>query len=97
MRQCQNLDCSDINGTFFSDTRIDYENAPATTNLPMIQQFRLSAAEQVEFERFYFGFTGATGAGQTQDALISQFNLSFIRPGDPVIDVAQGDDLSWLP
>jgi outer membrane protein assembly factor BamB len=97
IRQCQNLDCSDINGTFFSDTRIDYENAPASINLPMIQQFRLSAAEQVEFERFYFGFTGATGAGQTQDALISQFNLSFIRPGDPIVDVAAGDDLNWLP
>jgi hypothetical protein len=97
IRQCQQLDCSDINGTFFSDTRIDYKNAPAATNLPMIQQFRLSAAEQVEFERFFFGFTGATGAGQTQDATISQFNLSFIRPGDPVVNVAAGDDLNWLP
>jgi outer membrane protein assembly factor BamB len=100
MRQCQTLDCSDINGTFFSDTRIDYENAPVgipNLKLPMIQQFRLSAAEQAEFERFYFGFTGSTGAGQTQSAIISQFNLSFIRPGDPVVDVAAGDDPDWLP
>jgi outer membrane protein assembly factor BamB len=97
IRQCQQLDCSDINGTFFSDTRIDYEKAPAMINLPMIQQFSLSAAEQLEFERFFFGFTGATAAGQTQDATISQFNLSFIRPGDPEVDVAAGDDLNWPP
>jgi hypothetical protein len=98
IRQCQNLDCSDITGTFFSDTRIDYKDAPAALPaLPMTQQFSLSAAEQAEFERFYFGFTGSTGAGQTQSALISQFNLSFIRPGDPVVDVAAGDDLGWPP
>jgi outer membrane protein assembly factor BamB len=98
IRQCQVLDCSDITGTFFSDTRIDYKNAPAALpDLPMIQRFRLSAAEQAEFERFYFGFTGATGVGQTQSAIISQFNLSFIRPGDPDVDVAAGDDLGWGP
>jgi len=96
IRQCQTLDCSDITGTFFSDTRIDYENAPATIPaLPMIQEFRLNAAEHAEFELFFFGFTGATGAGQTQDATISQFDLSFIRPGDPVVDVS--DDPDWSP
>ena len=99
IRQCDQLDCSDINGTFFSDPRLDYENAAITT-LPMIQKFRLNGApgeDHDKFDRFYFGFTGATGAGQTQDALISQFNLSFIREGDPVVDVAAGEDPDWLP
>jgi hypothetical protein len=66
----------------------------------MIQKFRLNGApgeDHDKFDRFYFGFTGATGAGQTQDALISQFNLSFIREGDPVVDVAAGEDPDWLP
>jgi hypothetical protein len=94
IRQCQNLDCSDINGTFFSDTRVDYNYSALPATLPMTQKFSLSAAEQVEFERFFFGFTGATGAGQTQDATISQFNLSFIRPGDPVVT---DDALNWPP
>lgn len=100
IRQCQELDCSDINGTFFSDTRLDYQNAPAGITLPMIQQFRLDGApgeDHDKFDRFYFGFTGATGPGQIQDALISQFNLSFIREGDPVIDVAAGQDPNWPP
>ena len=100
IRQCQELDCSDINGTFFSDTRLDYENAPAGITLPMIQQFRLDGSpgeDHDKFDRFYFGFTGATGPGQIQDALISQFNLSFIREGDPVIDVAAGQDPNWPP
>ncbi len=99
IRQCQNLDCSDISGTFFSDTRIDYENAAIAT-LPMIQQFSLSGGlneDHDKFNRFFFGFTGSTGPGQAQNAIISEFNLSFIRPGDPVVDVAQGDDLGWQP
>jgi outer membrane protein assembly factor BamB len=99
IRQCQELDCSDINGTFFSDTRIDYENAPATTNLPMIQNFDLKGGpgeDHDKFTRFYFGFTGAAGA-EALNATISQFNLSFIRAGDPDVDVALGDDPDWLP
>ncbi len=101
IRQCQELDCSDINGTFFSDTRLDYENAPTGIILPMVQNFRLFGENAGDdhnlFDRFYFGFTGATGPGQIQDALISQFNLSFIREGDPVIDVAAGQDPNWPP
>jgi outer membrane protein assembly factor BamB len=92
IRQCQALDCSDINGTFFSDTRLDYEYTTVAT-LPMTQQFELNAGDHADFDRFFFGFTGATGPGQTQDATVSQFNLSFIRLGDPVIT----SDPDWLP
>jgi hypothetical protein len=68
-------------------------------NLPMIQNFDLKGGlgeDHDKFTRFYFGFTGAAG-DQALNAAISQFNLSFIRPGDPVVDVALGDDLNWLP
>jgi hypothetical protein len=59
----------------------------------MTQQFELNAGDHADFDRFFFGFTGATGPGQTQDATVSQFNLSFIRLGDPVIT----SDPDWLP
>jgi len=36
-------------------------------------------------DRFLFGFTGATAAGDTQSVLIKQFQLSFIRPNDPIV------------
>jgi hypothetical protein len=94
IRQCQELDCRDINGTYFSDTRLDYEHTAVAT-LPMIQRISLNALDQAKFDRFYFGFTSATGSGQTQNAIISQFNLSFIRPGDPVVN--QGEDPNWPP
>jgi hypothetical protein len=51
----------------------------------------LSGAEQDAFESFFFGFTGAAGA-EALDVTISQFQLSFIRPGDPVVDC---DKLNW--
>jgi hypothetical protein len=94
IRQCQELDCSDITNTFFQDTRIDYDYSAVPATLPMIQRFDFSAADQLLFERFYFGFTGAAGAGQNQNATISLFQLSFIRPGDPVV---VDDALEWPP
>jgi hypothetical protein len=42
-------------------------------------------AEQFWFTRFLFGFTTATASGAAQNAVIEYFQLSFIRPGDPVI------------
>jgi outer membrane protein assembly factor BamB len=60
-------------------------------DLPMRQSFSLSGAEQDAFESFFFGFTGAAGA-EALDVSISQFQLSFIRPGDPVVDC---DKLNW--
>jgi len=86
IRQCpENTDipCSNILGTFYQDTRVAYDYT-AVNDLPMRQQFSLSGAEQDAFERFFFGFTGAAGA-EALDATISQFQLSFIRPGDPVV------------
>ncbi len=85
IRQCNNdLTCDNILGTFFQDTRIEYDYT-AISELPMIQRFSLKGAEQDDFERFFFGFTGAAGA-EALDVTVSQFQLSFIRPGDPVVD-----------
>ena len=87
MRQCPDTDddpCDSILETFFEDTRIEYDYT-AVQDLPMRQSFSLSGAEQDAFERFFFGFTGAAGA-EALDVTISQFQLSFIRPGDPVVD-----------
>jgi hypothetical protein len=87
IRQCDtepsSPDCtdSDIIGTFFQDTRIQYDaKAPH-----IAQTVELSPADHTKFERLIFGFTGATDAGESQSAVIDEFQLSFIRSGDPVI------------
>jgi hypothetical protein len=93
MRQCSDpgdIPCDEILGTFYQDTRIEYDYT-AVEDLPMRQSFSLSGAEQDAFESFFFGFTGAAGA-EALDVTISQFQLSFIRPGDPVVDC---DKLNW--
>ncbi|MCK5206226.1 MAG: hypothetical protein KAR15_20230, partial [Desulfobacterales bacterium] len=96
IRQCpdqNDFPCSDILGTFYQDTRIEYDYSAVPATLPMIQRFSLSALDQAKFDRFYFGFTGAAGA-EALNATISQFQLSFIRPGDPVVT---DDSTSWPP
>jgi outer membrane protein assembly factor BamB/type II secretory pathway pseudopilin PulG len=94
MRQCNNdLLCDNILGTFFQDTRLKYDYSAVPASLPMIQRFALNAAEQAAFNKFFFGFTGAAGA-EALEATISQFQLSFIRSGDPVIT---NDSLNWPP
>jgi outer membrane protein assembly factor BamB len=93
MRQCpdqNDIPCDNILGTFYQDTRIEYDYT-AVVDLPMRQSFSLSGAEQDAFESFFFGFTGAAGT-EALDVTISQFQLSFIRPGDPVIDC---DRANW--
>jgi outer membrane protein assembly factor BamB len=93
IRQCpdqNDFPCSNILGTFYQDTRIAYDYT-AVEDLPMRQRFRLSGAEQDAFESFFFGFTGAAGA-EALEATISQFQLSFIRPGDPEVDC---DSVNW--
>lgn len=93
MRQCPDIDddpCDNILTTFYQDTRIEYDYT-AVQDLPMRQSFSLSGAEQDAFERFFFGFTGAAGA-EALDVTISEFQLSFKRPGDPVVDC---DKLNW--
>jgi len=86
IRRCQNENCpdADITGTFFQDTRIEYAWFPAPNSF-MEQTIELSPAEHAKMERFLFGFTGATAAGDTQSVLIKQFQLSFIRPNDPIV------------
>jgi type II secretory pathway pseudopilin PulG len=84
MRQCSQADCNDILGTFFQDTRIKYEYS-ALADLPLEQGIEVSQPDHDRFNRFLFGFTTATAPGDTQSALIEHFNLSFIRPNDPVI------------
>jgi len=92
MRQCTQADCSDILGTFFHDTRIKYDYS-ALEDLPLSQNIELSFTDHNLFNRFLFGFTTSTAAGESQSAIIGQFNLSFIRPADSVIT----SDLSWPP
>jgi hypothetical protein len=82
MKQCDSAICDTLNGApdpFFKDTRIIYNEAPN-----LVQSFRLDAIKNAQFDRFIFGFTAAAGADQI-DASIGNFNLSFIRPGDPII------------
>jgi outer membrane protein assembly factor BamB len=92
IRQCDTMiassECTDpdIIGTFFQDTRLEYEAKP-----PHLEQtIELEQTDQDLFDRFLFGFTGASGdtsiAGKTpQNAVIEKLQLSFIRPGDPVV------------
>ena len=93
MRQCTQADCNDILGTFFQDTRIEYDYSALPPDLPLDQDIELSPSDHAMFNRFLFGFTTATAPGDTQSALIEHFNLSFIRPNDPVIT----DDPAWPP
>jgi len=92
MRQCTQADCNDILGTFFQDTRIEYDYS-ALPDLPLAQEIELSPSDHTRFNRFLFGFTTATAPEDTQNALIEQFNLSFIRPNDPIIT----NDPDWSP
>jgi hypothetical protein len=95
IRQCpdqNDFPCSNILGTFYEDTRVEYDYT-AVEDLPMIQRFSLSGIEQDAFESFFFGFTGAAGA-EALEATISNFQLSFIRPGDSVVD-CENDAARW--
>jgi hypothetical protein len=58
----------------------------------MIEQtINLVPSDHADFERFIFGFTSQTGAGESQTANIRKFQLSFIRPNDPIVT----NDPSW--
>lgn len=82
IRQCKldPGDCSEITGTYFSDTRIAYEAKPAQ----MSQSFELSETDHQAFETYYNGFTQATG-GATQTVTIRNIRIGFIRPGDYIV------------
>ena len=97
LRQCNNdVLCDNILGTFFQDTRIEYDYSAVPASLPMIQRFSLKGGlgeDHDKFTRFFFGFTGAAGA-EVLNATISRFQLSFIRPGDSVVT---DDSINWPP
>ena len=80
IRQCDDLNCDNIDGTYFADTSIEYGAQP-----PHLEQtIELRADDHTDFNTFLFGLTEATG-GAVQTATISNLQLSFIRPGDAVI------------
>ena len=76
-------DCSVFTDGIFRDTRVVYDVA---TRPPKLEQtIRLSDVDHEKFERFLFGFTTAAQAGDTQQAIIRDFELTFSRSGDPVV------------
>jgi len=79
IRQIDPAGTDPIFGTFYEDTRIEYAAPPH-----LAQTIELSSTEHSEFTRFLFGFTGATGSGTAQSAVIADFKLSFIRANDPI-------------
>jgi len=88
MRLCPDAACTNIAGTLFGNTRLDYDPQPSPVPaLPMSQTIELaggSGNDDERFQRFLFGFTSGAGAA-AQTINISQFQLSFIRPNDPVV------------
>jgi outer membrane protein assembly factor BamB len=86
MKKCDDADCTNVVGTtFFQNTRFEYDWVTAGIT-PMTQVFDLSNTPEpfhTMFDRFRFGFTIASSASQTIE--IRRFQLSFIRPNDPVV------------
>jgi outer membrane protein assembly factor BamB len=92
LRQCNQLDCSDVLGTFYEDTRINYSPVSPTARPAQLEQtIKLLPADHQDFERVIFGFTSQTGAGDLQTATIREFQLSVIRVGDPTVT----NDPNW--
>ena len=79
IRQCDSVACDNILGTFYEDTRIEYAATPH-----LAQTIELDSTQHTDFTRFLFGFTGATGSGTYQSAVIADLKLSFIRANDPI-------------
>jgi outer membrane protein assembly factor BamB len=84
VRQCEQADCNDVLGSFYDDTRITYY--PTLRPPHMEQTIYLSSSEQTNFERFLFGFTSQTAAGDNQTSTIRNFKLSFVRSTDATIE-----------
>jgi outer membrane protein assembly factor BamB len=93
MKKCEDEACSNVTGRFFQNTRFQYDWAGETIPIsPMTQTIELSNTStpppgQLDFlhdrfDRFLFGFTSASTAPQTIE--IRKFQLSFIRPNDPL-------------
>jgi outer membrane protein assembly factor BamB len=93
LKKCADADCTNLVGTsFFQNTRFEYDWMAAGI-IPMTQTIELSNTStpppgQLDFlhdrfDRFLFGFTSASTAAQTIE--IRKFQLSFIRPNDPIV------------
>jgi outer membrane protein assembly factor BamB len=86
LKKCADADCTNVVGnTFFQNTRFAYDWTTAGIS-PMTQVFDLSNTLDSfhdRFDRFLFGFTSASDASQTVE--IRRFQLSFIRPNDPLV------------
>ena len=67
---------SDVLGSFYDDTRITY--SPTLRPPQMEQTINLSSSDQANFDRFLFGFTSQTAAGDNQTSTIRNFKLSFV-------------------
>jgi outer membrane protein assembly factor BamB len=92
VRQCNDLSCNDVLGTFFEDTRVQYSPTSPTARPPMLEQtISINSSYHADFERFLFGFTSQTAAGESQTATIRKFQLSFIQSNDPTVN----EDLNW--
>ena len=93
VRQCAQLDCTDVNGTLFQDTTVKYNYSPIP-ELPFTQTVTLAGTDDDKFERFLFGFTTAAKSGDDQLNVIRDFQLTFIRLSvDPVFN----NDPDWTP
>jgi outer membrane protein assembly factor BamB len=83
VRQCNQADCSDLIGTFYDDTQVTY--SPVLRLPQMTQTINLSSTDNTNFQRFLFGFSSQTAAGDIQTSTIRNLKLSFVRPTSPVI------------
>ena len=81
VRQCAQIDCSDVFDTFFQDVRIEYRAKP-----PHLEQsIELVQADHDLFDRFLFGFTGATGESTSQNAIFGNITWLPIGTNDAII------------
>jgi hypothetical protein len=81
VRQCNQIDCSDVLGTFFQDLTIEYR-----AKTPHLEQtIELVQADHDLFDRFLFGFTGATGESTSQNAIFGNITWWPIGTNDAII------------
>lgn len=52
----------------------------------------MEPGDHAKLEHILFGFTGATGSAVAQNVVIKEFQLSFIRPNDPIVT---NDSANW--
>ncbi|MDX2501234.1 MAG: hypothetical protein QNL14_12115, partial [Deltaproteobacteria bacterium] len=61
--------------------------------LPFTREVVLSDVEHTQLDRFLFGFTTAADTGDTQEAVIQNFEMTFIQDTDPFYAF----DADWIP